>query len=222
MRSRPSRSLAVGRDPRSGRQIFRKALFLALVDLGQTGRRLSPHIFSQLWVWVFRCLEGVHREVALQRPLFAAPQGYLRSQSANAYLVGEHSHHPCPPLHLLEQALRHVRRAYPGVVASWIAQVAQGIIDPSLKHRNRPRKTLPVDLYELPGQSPSTLLAPYLEDRLQIVGYLFHRGGWHVRENVALEVHHPNAIGELRATVVIPFVSTAKTYTTRRRRRRAT
>src|SRR5215213_261878 len=84
MRSRPSRSLAVRRDPRSGRQIFRKALFLALVDLGQTGRRLSPHIFSQLWVWVFRCLEGVHREIALQRPLLAAPQGYLRSQSAGA------------------------------------------------------------------------------------------------------------------------------------------
>src|SRR5215213_4781440 len=37
-----------------------------------------------LWVWVFRCLEGVHREIALQRPLLAAPQGYLRSQSAGA------------------------------------------------------------------------------------------------------------------------------------------
>src|SRR3712207_1175446 len=142
-----------------------------------------------LWVWVFRCLEGVHREVALQRPLLAAPQGYLRSQSAGAYLVGEHSHHPRPPLHLLEQALQHVGRAYPGVVASWIAQVAQGIIDPGLKPRNRPRKTLPVEPYELLGQSPSTLLAPDLEDRLEIVGYLLHRGPWHVRENVALEVN---------------------------------
>jgi len=31
-------------------------------------------------------------------------------------------------------------------------------------------------------------------------------------------VHHPNAIGELRATVVIPFVSTAKPYKPRRGR----
>jgi hypothetical protein len=35
-------------------------------------------------------------------------------------------------------------------------------------------------------------------------------------------VHHPNAIGELRTTVVIPFVSTAKPYRIRRRRRKAT
>jgi putative Mg2+ transporter-C (MgtC) family protein len=39
---------------------------------------------------------------------------------------------------------------------------------------------------------------------------------------LALLVHHPNAIGELRTTVVIPFVSTAKPYRIRRRRRKAT
>jgi hypothetical protein len=43
-----------------------------------------------------------------------------------------------------------------------------------------------------------------------------------MREDVALDLHHPNAIGELRATVVIPFVSTAKPYTTRRRRPKST
>jgi hypothetical protein len=32
-------------------------------------------------------------------------------------------------------------------------------------------------------------------------------------------VHHPNAIGELRATVLIPFVSTAKSYKPRQQRR---
>jgi hypothetical protein len=31
-------------------------------------------------------------------------------------------------------------------------------------------------------------------------------------------MHHPDAIGELRATVVIPFVSTAKPYKPRQRR----
>src|SRR3712207_1161543 len=137
-----------------------------------------------LWVWAFRCLEGVHREVALQRPLLAAPQGYLRSQSAGAYLVGEHSHYPRAPLHLLKQALQHVRCAYASMMVSGVTQVGQGIIDPSLKHRNRPRKTLPVELYELLVQSPSTLLAPDLEDCLEIVGYLLHRGARHVRENV--------------------------------------
>jgi hypothetical protein len=39
-----------------------------------------------------------------------------------------------------------------------------------------------------------------------------------VREHAALEMHHPNAISELRATVVIPFVCTAKSYRTRRQR----
>src|ERR671916_3288328 len=71
-----------------------------------------------LWVWVFRRLEGVHREVALQRPLLAAPQGYLRSQSASAYLVGEHSHYPRAPLYFLKQALQHVRCAYASMMVS--------------------------------------------------------------------------------------------------------
>ncbi len=64
-----------------------------------------------LWVWFSYCFEGVHREVALQRPLLAGPQGYLRRQRARARLVGEHPYHPSPPLHLLEQTLHHVRRA---------------------------------------------------------------------------------------------------------------
>jgi len=52
--------------------------------------------------------------------------------------------------------------------------------------------------------------------------YLAHLARRYVGEDVALEVHHPNSIGELRATVVIPFVSTAEPYKTRRRRRKAT
>lgn len=32
----------------------------------------------KLWVRFFYCFENVHREVALQRPLLAAPQHYLR------------------------------------------------------------------------------------------------------------------------------------------------
>jgi hypothetical protein len=53
------------------------------------------------------------------------------------------------------------------MMVSGVTQVGQGIIDPSLKHRNRPRKTLPVEHYELLGHNPSTLLAPDLEDRLE-------------------------------------------------------
>src|SRR5215216_1904503 len=74
----------------------------------------------KLWVRFLHYLQGAHREIALERPLLAAPQGYLRRQSARAHLVGEHSHYPRPPLYLLKQALQHVRRAYPGVVASWV------------------------------------------------------------------------------------------------------
>jgi hypothetical protein len=40
-----------------------------------------------------------------------------------------------------------------------------------------------------------------------------------VSQDVAFKMHHPNAIGELRATALIPFVSTAKPYRTRRRRK---
>src|SRR5215210_274609 len=144
----------------------------------------------KLWVWFSHCFEGVHREVALQRPLLTAPQGYLRRQRARTHLVREDPHHPRPPLDLLKQALQHVRCAYPSVVRSWIAQVAQGIIDPGLKHPNRLRETLCVELYELLCQGSRRLLAPDLEDRLQILGDLCHRGGRHVGEHVALEMHH--------------------------------
>src|SRR5215210_2856619 len=143
-----------------------------------------------LWVWFSYCFEGGHREVAFQRPLLAAPQCYLRRQRRRARLVGEDPHHPRPPLYLLEQTLQHVRRAYPYVVASGVAQVGKGITDPCLKHRNRLRKTLAVELEELPGQGLRRLLAPDLEDGLQILGDLRHRGGRHVREHVALEMDH--------------------------------
>src|SRR5215212_1235638 len=75
-------------------------------------------------------------------------------------------------------------------MASRVAEVAQGIVDPGLEHRNRLWETLPVELDKLLGQSPSRLLAPDLEERLQILGHLRRRGGWHVREYVALKVHH--------------------------------
>src|SRR5215212_1992413 len=75
-------------------------------------------------------------------------------------------------------------------MASRVAEVAQGIVDPGLEHRNRLWETLPVELDKLLGQSPSRLLAPDLEERLQILGHLRRRGGWHVREYVALEMHH--------------------------------
>ncbi len=45
---------------------------------------------GKLWVWVFYCFESIHRKVAFQRPLLAAPQGYLRRKRARARLVGEH------------------------------------------------------------------------------------------------------------------------------------
>src|SRR5215217_3018628 len=64
-----------------------------------------------LWVWFLCYLKSVHREVAPERPLLAAPQGYLRCKRARARLVGEDPYHPRPPLYLLEQALQHVGRA---------------------------------------------------------------------------------------------------------------
>jgi hypothetical protein len=39
-----------------------------------------------------------------------------------------------------------------------------------------------------------------------------------VREHAALEMHHPNATSEWRATVVIPFLCTDKSYRIRRQR----
>src|SRR5215211_6456870 len=67
----------------------------------------------KLWVWFTYRFEDVHREVAPERPLLAAPQGYLRGQGARARLVGKHPYHPRSSLYLLEQALEHVGRAYP-------------------------------------------------------------------------------------------------------------
>jgi hypothetical protein len=53
-----------------------------------------------LWVWFSYCFEGVHREVALQRPLLAAPQSYQRRQRRHACL--SRGTLPSPPLKLLE------------------------------------------------------------------------------------------------------------------------
>src|SRR5215211_2427404 len=38
-----------------------------------------------LWVWFSYCFEGVHREVASERPLLAAPQSYLCGQGARTH-----------------------------------------------------------------------------------------------------------------------------------------
>src|SRR5215212_4388994 len=74
---------------------------------------LRPNVSMsrKLWVGFLCCFESVHREVTPERPLLAAPQGNLRGQGARARLVGEHPHHPRPPLYLFEQMLQHVRRA---------------------------------------------------------------------------------------------------------------
>src|SRR3712207_3611860 len=59
----------------------------------------------KVWVGFFGRFEGVlYNEVALQRPLLAAPQSYLRHQDARARFVRNDSYHPRSPLHLLEQA----------------------------------------------------------------------------------------------------------------------
>src|SRR5215210_8132620 len=106
------------------------------------------------------------------------------------------------------------------MVGAGVAQVRQSVTHAGLEHRNRLRKTPAVKLDELLGQGMRGLLPPNLEDRLYVLGDLAHLASRHVGEHVALEVHHPNAIGELRATVVIPFVSTTAPYKPRRRRRR--
>src|SRR5215217_3804320 len=91
------------------------------VDATTASVDFSPSMSRKLWVRLFHCFEGVHREVALQRPLLAAPQCYLCGQRARTHLVGEHPHHPCSPLHLFKEPLEHVRRAYAGMVASGVA-----------------------------------------------------------------------------------------------------
>src|SRR5215218_6664532 len=105
----------------------------------------------KLWVWFLRFFEGVHREVAPERPLFAASQDYLRSQRARAHLVGEHPNHPRPPLYLLEQTLQHVRRAKLSVVASGEGEVGEGVPYARLEDRDGLRETSAVELHELFG-----------------------------------------------------------------------
>jgi hypothetical protein len=41
---------------------------------------------QMLWDWSLCSLEGIHREVASERPLFAAPQGYLCGQLSRFFL----------------------------------------------------------------------------------------------------------------------------------------
>src|SRR5215210_2945949 len=117
----------------------------------------------KLWVWFLCSSEGVHREVASERPLFAAPQSYLRGQRTRAPLVGENPHHPRAP--------------------------RQRLLYACLKDRNRLRETPAVEFGELLGQSFRRLLTADLEDRLQILGYLCHRGGRHVSQDVAFEMN---------------------------------
>src|SRR5215213_1264844 len=143
----------------------------------------------KLWVGFLYCFESVHREVTPERPLLAAPQGYLRGQGACARLVGEHPHHPRSPLDLLEQSLQHVRRAQLGVMASGVVKVGEGLPYARLEDRNRLRETLAVELHELFGQGSRRLLAD-LEDGLEVFGHLAHLARRHAREHVALEMHH--------------------------------
>src|SRR5215213_3866303 len=143
----------------------------------------------KLWVRLFHCFEGVHREVALQRPLLAAPQCYLCGQRARTHLVGEHPHHPCSPLHLFKEPLQHVRRASAGMVAPRVAKVDESVIYASLKHRNRLGVALLVERDEFLGQGSCRLLSSYLEDRRKVLCYLAHLTRGHMREDVALEVN---------------------------------
>src|SRR5215211_3684901 len=99
---------------------------IAFVLIGMYAKRLGRRegdesMSRKLWVRFFHCLEGIHREVTFQRPLLAAPQGYLRSQCARTHLVGKHPYYPRPPLYLPKEPLEHVRRAYAGMVASGVA-----------------------------------------------------------------------------------------------------
>ena len=61
---------------------------------------------------------------------------------------------------------------------------------PASKTENGLRETPAVKLHELLGQSSRRLLALYLEDHLEVLRYLSHPGGRHVREDdIALEVY---------------------------------
>src|SRR5215210_6168424 len=143
---------------------------------------------GKLWVR-FLCFESVHREVASERPLLAAPQRYLRRQGARTRLIREDPHHPRPPLHLPKEPLQHVRRAYPGVVRSWVGKVGKGVPYARLEDRDGLREAPTVKLYKLLGQSPRRLLAPHLEDRFEVLRHLGHRRGRHVGQDVALKMY---------------------------------
>ena len=49
-------------------------------------RNVVLSMSRMLWDWSLCSLEGVHREVASERPLFAAPQGYLCGQRSRFFL----------------------------------------------------------------------------------------------------------------------------------------
>src|SRR5215213_7163517 len=125
----------------------------------------------------FLRFEGVHRKVTSERPLLAAPQSYLRGQCRRTRLVREDAQHPRPPLHFLEQALQHVRRTDPRMVASRKAEVAQGVCYPCLEDRDCLGVALLVERDELFYQRLSCLLSPDLEDRRKVLCDLAHRGG---------------------------------------------
>src|SRR5215217_5250840 len=83
----------------------------------------------KLCVWFLCFLESLYREVASERPFLAAPQGYLCGQGACTRLAREDAHYPRPPLHLFEEPLEHVGRAYPGMVASRVAKIGESVIE---------------------------------------------------------------------------------------------
>src|SRR5215212_4432923 len=189
IKSRPARSGAVTTSPVWPTNLS-EGTCLGPCGFGSDQPGTPPFRFSQLWVWFLRCLEGVHGEVAPERPLLASPQGYLRGQGARARLVGEDPHHPRSALHLLEEPLEHVGRAQLRVVASGEREVGEGVFYAGLEDRDGLRETPPVKLHELLGQSPGRLLTPHLEDGLEVLGHLAHLARRHAREHVALEMHH--------------------------------
>src|SRR5215208_4102955 len=111
IKSRPARSGAVTTSPVWPTNLS-EGTCLGPCGFGSDQPGTPPFRFSQqLWVWIFCLFQDVYREIAPERPLLAAPQGYLCSQGTRARLVREHPYHPRPPLDLLEEPLEHVGRA---------------------------------------------------------------------------------------------------------------
>src|SRR5215218_1277570 len=129
---------------------------------------------GKLWVWFLCFFESGYREVAFERPLLATPQSYLCGQGARTRLAREDAHYPRPSLHLFEEALQHVRRAYPGMVASRVAKIAQSVLYSRLEDRNRFGIAPLVERDELLRQRLGRLLPPDLEDRLEILRNVRH------------------------------------------------